>query len=69
MNGADIELLKQALSGKLPMNVVTMEINGDNVVNTRDLIELIKLVRGRSFPNSQVTVPSLQSVVTTVRRP
>ena len=53
-NSLDINLLKQAISGQIPLNVTTMDINADGVVNTRDLIDLIGIVR-----NASVLVPGV----------
>ena len=40
----DILLLKQGISGQVPTSS-KMDVNGDMVINTRDLIDLIRLVR------------------------
>lgn len=40
----DIQLLKQGLSGQTA-DTPKMDVNGDKVTNTRDLIDLIRLVR------------------------
>lgn len=45
VNEVDVGLLKQAISGQIPINEAKMDINGDQVVNTRDLIDLIRIVR------------------------
>jgi len=48
----DIAILKQALSGQTSISRTTMDFNKDGVVNTRDLIELIRAVRGGSRFNT-----------------
>lgn len=40
----DIQLLKQGISGQVA-HTSKMDVNGDKVTNTRDLIDLIRLVR------------------------
>ena len=57
----DISLLKQALSGNSPIKKAAMDINADGVVNTRDLIDLIRGIR------SQVRASRLQDTATTAR--
>ncbi len=49
VNEVDVGLLKQAISGQIPIDKTKMDINGDQVVNTRDLIDLIRMVRENSF--------------------
>jgi hypothetical protein len=46
----DIAILKQALSGQIAINKAKMDFNSDGVVNTRDLIEMIRAVRGSGRP-------------------
>ena len=48
VNEVDVGLLKQAISGQIAIDKTKMDINGDNVVNTRDLIDLIRSVREKS---------------------
>ena len=52
---ADIERLKQALAGKIPIDKNTMDVNRDGVVNSRDLIDLIRAVRAQARQNLQPT--------------
>jgi hypothetical protein len=49
----DIQLLKQAIAGKIPMNTEKMDVTGDGVVNTRDLIEMIRAVRDQAFKSAR----------------
>ena len=51
VDDADIALLKKAIAGEIPVATKTMDITGDSVVNTRDLIELIRNVRSASRMN------------------
>lgn len=48
VNEVDVGLLKQAISGQTAIDKTKMDINGDQVVNTRDLIDLIRSVREKS---------------------
>lgn len=48
INEADVQLLKQAISGAMPTDKVKMDVNADGVVNTRDLIDLIRAIRNQS---------------------
>lgn len=48
VNEVDVGLLKQAISGQITIDSTKMDINGDQVVNTRDLIDLIRIVREKS---------------------
>ena len=50
---ADIERLKQALAGRIPIDKTTMDANRDGVVNSRDLIDLIRAVRAQERQNLQ----------------
>jgi hypothetical protein len=52
ISDVDIDLLKKAISGDIPANIGSMDINGDGVVNTRDLIDLIRAVRSGSRLNA-----------------
>ena len=56
---ADIERLKQALAGRIPIDKATMDVNRDGVVNSRDLIDLIRAVRAQARQNLKpgVVVP------------
>ena len=51
VNEADIERLKQALAGRIPINKTAMDVNNDGVVNSRDLIDLIRAVRAQARQN------------------
>ena len=57
----DVDLLKQALSGQIAVNTSRMDVNIDKVVNTRDLIDLLRALRTAATPKPQ-------SVVDAVRR-
>ena len=48
---ADIERLEQALAGRIPIDKATMDVNNDGVVNSRDLIDLIRAVRAQARQN------------------
>lgn len=65
VDSVDINLLKQAISGQIALNKTTMDVNADGVVNTRDLIDLIRIVRNASAytPGIIVVKPSAILVV------
>lgn len=48
VNEVDVGLLKQAISGEIPVSSTKMDMNNDGVVNTRDLIDMIRMVREQS---------------------
>jgi len=58
----DVDLLKQAISGQRPIDKTRMDVNSDGVINTRDLIDLLRALRSAARPQAQ-------SVVESVRRP
>lgn len=62
---ADVQLLKQAISGTAPVDKTRMDVNGDAVVNTRDLIDLIRAVRSQS--QSALNPASIQPVPVSIR--
>lgn len=61
----DVQLLKQAISGTAPLDKARMDVNGDAVVNTRDLIDLIRAVRSQS--QSALNPASIQPVPVSIR--
>lgn len=61
----DVQSLKQAISGTVPIDKVRMDVNGDSVVNTRDLIDLIRAVRSQS--SSALNPASIQPVPVSIR--
>lgn len=46
VDDVDVQLLKQGISTQVAMTT-RMDVNGDKVINTRDLIDLIRLVRSQ----------------------
>lgn len=62
VNEVDVGLLKQAISGEIPLNSAKMDINSDHVVNTRDLIDLIRMVREQSHAR-MVPVSIIPSII------
>ncbi len=60
----DIELLKKAISGQIPLVKATMDINGDGVVNSRDLVELIRAVRYKPTTTSSTLAATTSTTVT-----
>lgn len=59
----DINILKQAISGQIALNTTKMDINADGVVNTRDLIDLIRIVRTESMIVPAVLVVKPAAVI------
>jgi len=45
----DIQLLKLGIAGRIPVDAAKMDITTDGVVNTRDLIEMIRFIRDEAF--------------------
>lgn len=69
---ADIAMLKEALSGRRPIDPVRMDVTGDKVVNTRDLIELIRMVRAGAQTSATLLTDPLRTgktVTDALRRP
>lgn len=61
----DVQLLKQAISGTVPIDKSRMDVNDDAVVNTRDLIDLIRAVRIQS--QSALNPASIQTAPVSIR--
>lgn len=51
-------MLKNAISGQGVVVKSTMDISGDGVVNSRDLIELLRIVRLKSAAGAAGGAPS-----------